>query len=478
MAQGVNSEVLELHDLPAETVSNPAARSWLLDRKKLTMIFPRLLSIVLLNVVGLPCAVWGGDIDGRAAVSTMAQPDSLEQAWAEAISSAHRLKASHKSVEAAQETVSAAKSLHFPTVTAEGGHFWLDEAPSATVSLPGLPGLSVAMDDHFWAGGVTATLPLYTNGRISAGVDAAEAGWKASRAEERREILDLKLNVADAYVKVLRATQAVQLAASSVASLTSHSQSVSALFEKDFVAKNDLLASRVVLADARQREIQARNGLDLAGAAYNRFLVRPLTRVVRLEDLTPPSSASDVDELTERAHKERPELMALSEQAEALHKEAGSVAAGALPALGVSSSYLYLENSVLDRDHVWIVGLVGTWKIFDSGLTDHKVRALDNKAAALSALRAEALDGVSLQVRQAWLEVDETRHRLEVTGDAVAQAEENMKVAADRYHTGNGTNTEVLDAETLRVLSRGNHNNAVYDAVMAAFRLQRAVGDL
>lgn len=144
----------------------------------------------------------------------------------------------------------------------------------------------------------------------------------------------------------------------------------------------------------------------------------------------------------------------------------------------MSSSYLYLENSVLERDHVWTVGLVGTWNIFDSGLTRHKVRALDNKAAAVSAMRSEALDGVSLQVRQAWLEVDETRHRLEVTRDTVAQAEENMKVALDRYHTGTGTNTEVLDAETLRVLSRGNHNNAVYDAVMATFRLRRAVGDL
>jgi outer membrane protein len=446
--------------------------------RKTTMLLPRLLRIMLLAAMGLPCAVSGGEIDGMAALSTVAPVDSLEQAWAEAIRSAHRLKAGHSSTEAAYETVSAAKSMHFPKVTAEAGRFWLDEGPSATANLPGLPGLSVVMDDQFWAGGVTATLPLYTSGRISAGVAAAEAGWKAARAEERRDILDLKLNVADAYVKVLRATQAVQLAASSVAGLAAHSQNVSALFAKDFVAKNDLLASRVVLADARQREIQARNGLDLAGASYNRFLVRPLTQPVTLEELTPPPSAGDVDELTDRAHGERPELVALSEQAEALHKEAGGVAAAALPAIGLSTSYLYLENSVLERDHVWMVGLVGTWNIFDSGLTRHKVRALDNKAAAVSALRAEALDGVSLQVRQSWLEVDETRHRLEVTRDSVAQAEENMKVALDRYHTGTGTNTEVLDAETLRVLSRGNHNNAVYDAVMATFRLRRAVGDL
>lgn len=404
--------------------------------------------------------------------------DSLEDAWAEAIVSSHPLKASRKSSDAAHETLAGAKATHFPTIAAEGGHFWLDEAPSGVVSLPGLPGMPVALDDRFWAGRVTVTVPLFTSGRISSGVDAADAGWKAAQSEQRREILDVKMSVADAYVKVLRATQAVKIAASNVASLASHSQNVSNLFDKGFVAKNDLLTAQVVQANARQNEIKARNGLDIASASYNRFLGRPLTRMVSLEDLAPTFVSGDVNELTERAFKERPELVTLTEQAEALHKEAMSIRASALPSIGVSGGYNYLENSFSERDHVWAIGVVGTWNIFDSGLTGHKARAVDDKADAISAMRAEAMDGVSLQVRQAWLEVTETRLRLDVTQDSVAQAEENLKVVRDRYRTGNGTSTDVLDAETLRVLSVGNHNNAVYDAVMANFRLRRAVGDL
>ena len=242
--------------------------------------------------------------------------------------------------------------------------------------------------------------------------------------------------------------------------------------------KNDLLASQVVLADAQQHEIQACNGFDLASASYNRFLVRPLTNVVILEDLVPPPAAGDVNELTVRAFKERPELIVLAEQTEAFRKEARGVRASALPTIGVSGGYNHFENNILERDHAWTVGVVGSWNIFDSGLTRHKARAVDDKADAVSALRAEAMDGVALQVRQAWLEVGETRRRLEVTRDAVAQAEENLKVVRDRYRTGTGTNTEVLDAETLRVRSLGNHDNALYDAVMADFRLRRSTGDL
>ena len=122
------------------------------------------------------------------------------------------------------------------------------------MSLPGSPGLPVVLDDQFWAGRVTATLPLFTSGRIRHGVDAAKASWKAAEAEERSETLDLKLGVADAYVKALRATRAVRVADSNVSSLASHSQNVSNLFAKGFVARNDLLASQVVLSEAILRQ--------------------------------------------------------------------------------------------------------------------------------------------------------------------------------------------------------------------------------
>ncbi len=443
-----------------------------------------LLGVALLGTVCLLSRAQSGVNDRAAgetnltAAAVFGQPDSLERARAEAIISAHRLKASRNSTEGTPEMLSALTSTRFSTVTADGGQLWLDKGPSAVVRSPGLPGVPVALDDQFWAGRVVAPLPLFTRGRIRSGADVARACWKATQAEERRETLDLKLSVADAYVTVLRATRAVEVAAGAVASLASYSQHVSNLYEEGLVARNDLLASQVVLADAREREIQARNDLDLAGASYNRVLLRPVTSAVTLEDLAPPPAGGDVNELTARAFKKRPELVALTEQAEALRKEARSVRASAQPSVGVSGGYADLENNYLQRDQVWAVGVVGIWNIFDSSLTRHKDRVVDDKADDLSALRGEAMDGVSLQVRQAWFETDDARCRLEVTRDAFAHAEENLKIARDCYRAGVGTNTEVLDAEMLLILSLGNHDNAVYDAVMAAFRLRRAVGDL
>ena len=92
--------------------------------------------------------------------------------------------------------------------------------------------------------------------------------------------------------------------------------------------------------------------------------------------------------------------------------------------------------------------------------------------------RADLATAIALQVRSAWLDTQETRLRIPVTRAAIVQGEENLRVARSRYLQQRGTNTEVLDAESLRVQSYDNFYNATYDAVLADFELHRAIADL
>ena len=65
-----------------------------------------------------------------------------------------------------------------------------------------------------------------------------------------------------------------------------------------------------------------------------------------------------------------------------------------------------------------------------------------------------------------------------VTREAVAQAEENLRVARELYSVGLTTNTVVLDAEALRRKAVGNADNAGFDSVLSDLRLARATGGL
>jgi outer membrane protein TolC len=322
------------------------------------------------------------------------------------------------------------------------------------------------------------SLPLFTSGRIREGIRAASAGVAATKEQEAGTQLDIKLNVAEAYTNVLRARRGLEVAESMVSSLEGHAIDVQNLFDQGLIPRNDLLSVQVTLADARQQVLKARNALDVARATYNRRLNRSLTYAVELDEISPEPVSGDLDALTDEAMAQRPELAGMENQSEALRHQAASVRAGQLPQIGLNGGNTWIHNEFLLHESVWS-GTVGLrWNLFDGGQKRNQVKALKTTAESISQMREDAASGIALQVRQAWLDVGETRQRIQVTRNAVAQAEENLKVARDRYREGVGTNTEVLDAEALRTRTLTNDFNAVYDAVMAGIRLRRAVGNL
>lgn len=404
-----------------------------------------------------------------------AAAESLQQAWDTALSVDRGLKASRESSAAAASLLEAAKSARLPNVALEAGYTALGETPAAKVDFFGQMPLAQKGSAAYRA---MATLPLYTGGRIERGIDAATAGMEAARLGESADAQNLKLRVADAYVSVLRAGRMLKVTESHVTSLQAHARDVGNLHEQGMVAKSDLLSVRVALADANQRKLQVANGLDLARAAYNRLLGRPLDQPVSLDDLAPEATQAQFPVLTERALAQRSELAALARQIEALRHQAAAVRGETAPQVALSGGYGYQENRYQVHPGQWMVTLGAKWNLFDGGVAGHRASAVERQVAALTEQRDELASIIALQVRQTWLDVEETRKRLIVTQSAIAQAEENLLVARDRYANGLSTHTEVLDAETLRTGSESNHANALSDAALAGLRLKRATGEL
>lgn len=422
----------------------------------------------LFPLVGLAAALLAGN----------AAAESLQQAWDTALAVDRGLKASRENTAAAASLLDAAKSARLPNVALEAGYTALGETPAAQVDFFGQSLQMPLAQRESAAYKAMATLPLYTGGRIARGIDAATAGLDAARLGETADGQNLKLRVADAYVSVLRASRMLKVTERHVTSLEAHARDVENLHAQGMLAKTDLLSVRVALADANQRKLQVANGLDLARAAYNRLLGRPLDQPVSLEDLAPEATQEQFSALTGRALERRGELAALARQIEAMRHQAAAVRGETAPQVALSGGYGYQENRYQVHPGQWMITLGAKWNLFDGGVAGHRASAVERQAAALSQQRDELASIIALQVRQTWLDVEETRKRLIVTQSAIAQAEENLLVARDRYANGLATHTEVLDAETLRTGSESNHANALFDAALAGLRLKRATGEL
>lgn len=415
--------------------------------------------------------------------SIAASAETLDDAWRIALAQDLTLAAAASRVSAAQAGVGAARAERRPIVSASVSALELDRTPAFDFSGAGMPLEMPLLDgSRLVHAGASVTMPLYTAGRIGAGVAAAEAQLESEQQASNALAQQVKLAVAERYIAVLRAESGVAVADERVASLAAHVRDVEDMYRAGSVPRNDFLAATVSLADAEQRRLQAQNGLDLARGAYNRGLGRPLDAPVELDsalpDLDRVIDEASVEALTALAIERRSEPRQLASAADTLASQARAAAAETRPQLGLTGGYMRLENEFLNRDDYVAVGLGVQWTPFDGGRSRARAESLSQQSTAIRSQQRDLESLIALEVRQAWLSRSETAARVAVAERAVEQAEENLRVARDRYRNGEGTNTEVLDAEALRAMSLDNFDAARYDAALSAFRLAYAVGML
>jgi outer membrane protein len=426
--------------------------------------------------------------DARA--QTASAPETLSDAWKIALAVDRRVRATRQLTDSALDMLAAAKAARRPTMNLDGGYTALSHAPSTIVDLPPLivPGLEAPLRVPFdqlsvgqprsWSYKASASLPLYTSGRIGEGVATANAQLNVARADEAVTALEIKLRVAEAYVHVLRATRLLEVTDSEETSLSAHAADAANLVEQGVTAKNDQLAAQVALADAQQQRLQAANVLDGARAAYNRLLDRSLDYAVTLEEPSLGTVDGDLATLTARAMARRPEIAAASHQADASAHHAANLATLTRPQASVGGGYSYQENQYQLYPGFWSVAVNVRWTVFDGGVTRAEAAATRSQADAAMSRRDDVRSIVTLEVRQAWLDVVSAEQRVHVARAAIELAEENLRIARDRYTAGVGIATEVLDAETLRTRSAMNAASAAYDHLLGLLRLRRAVGEL
>ena len=405
--------------------------------------------------------------------------EDLSEAWNEALSVDQSLEASRWRSSAAQRGLAAARAERLPMLNSRASYNVYDNpityvAPVSPV--PGLASFDITQREALLAD-VTASQPLYTGGRIRSGINAAGAQVSAAVSNEQMTELDVLLDVAIVYTNVLQAQRVVEVTERQLQSLTKHAQDVKNRVDQGVGIRNNLLAAQVAQADARQQRLQADAILDVARAAYNRALRRPLDTPVSLDELNNPTQTFDLNSVTERALAGRPEIAELNANVRALRSQAGVVRAGYHPQIAVEGGFQYIENKFLDNEAFNRVSVVGEWNVLDLGRKRNKAVKLEQNAEALIRQRADVETRIALQVRDAWRRLETTKERILVNRTAIRSAEENLQVARNRYNQGAGTNTEVLDAETLRTGTYTNYYSSVYAATRALMQLGRAVGD-
>lgn len=327
----------------------------------------------------------------------------------------------------------------------------------------------------------SASMPLYDFGRTSgrvkdARIQAQTVNESASRTEQ-----GVVFDVVNAYLNGLLAQEQIRVAQAAVTMAEADLQRAQAREKQGLAVASDVLSSQTQLAQAKEDLIRAENGVAISQAALNVAMGVPEDAPTTTEGklAAVQISLADLPALQQQALKQRPDYHEARLQAQRAGNSVSLAKKEFLPRLDMMGSWEQDNQTFAARGgNNWIAGATLTFNIFNGGA--RKAQIAESKAYQQSAeaLRARMESAVRLQVREAYLNLNAARQRVEVSRDSAAQAQESLRILRNRYDTGLATIMDVLRAETMRTAAQNNHLNAVYDYRLAFAALELATGEL
>ncbi len=383
------------------------------------------------------------------------------------------VKIARSDEDVARSSVSLARAPWLPSVDLYGNETWLRYRPDALFNGMAVP----TAQDKFLTYGVRATQVLYDFGKTSSSVDSAKYGLKAKEIETQRARNRSSLEFIIAYYDLLEAEKLLKVADEEVQRYEAHKSDAEIRYNAGVVTKNEVLEAEVTLADSRQRYLTADNLRSLRASRLNSMLLRPLNDAVQLEEVKKtPSAGITLEQAWAAAEAESPELQVIDAAILAKGESVKAVQAEYLPSFFLSGGYEYQENEFMVHQDNWSLIAGVNLNLSSGGATTSRVGMGKGELLSLRITRDKLLDAVRLDVKSAYLDLQSSIQKIDVTKTSVASAEENLRLQRLRYQEGVGTAIEVLDAVTLLSTAETNSWRALHGSERAEAGLLYSMG--
>ena len=351
------------------------------------------------------------------------------------------------------------------------------------------PGRDILGFNQTESAGITATVPIYTGGRVSANKRLARSNVVVQTANAQQIQQDLLLNTTTSYLNTLRSRQLLNVAASNVDVSREQLRVAQVRFDAGAAARLEVFQAQATLADAEQRRTAASATLGQNRASLNTLMGRAPETPLNIEEITSlnlqlptlttangtPLSTTDLRNITIQS---RPALTAAQAQITSSEANVDVAKAQRRPNVGLSLGALFRNPLSYIGRFALSLGLGLSQNVFDSGLSRSQI----SEAQALvvqsrAGFSSTVLTGAN-QIEQALLVLDSAQSRTGSADVAVTAAQEALRAAQVGYQAGVRTSLDVTTAQTALLNAQTNAVNARFDVATGQAQLASAVGVL
>lgn len=297
--------------------------------------------------------------------------------------------------------------------------------------------------------------------------------------------IELAANVKGQFFGYLQAKRNLRLAKESIKRVETQLKAAEAMSSEDLVPYVNVLQNRVDLAQAQEMLISSQNALETARLMLNRYLDHAPSEMVEykgeLEDF-PLNYKVDQKESVDLAMKRRPEVLIAQKSMDAARKSMYAAAGQALPQVDLNYDTMHNQHDYdssryrnYDRDY-WGVGVNLSWTFFEGGKTVFGTMAEKKRGDSLYAAYRNTLEGAKTDVLRAIMDLESARKVYDTAKSGIAAATETYAQTRERYDSGIGAITDLLDAQTKLTTAEVTLSRAMADYQTAYCRYQYFIG--
>lgn len=431
---------------------------------------------------------------GASSAFTMNAQMTLPGAVEMAIKKNNGIKSYQKTLESKEEQVSVSWGRFAPTITLEASYTHLDDkldidlAPirSAMIQLQAADQLTFAniqaqmkgtpltaeqqgavmkqatakleqalpafvstmKEQNYPAARLTLKQPIFTGGKIVAGVDAAEAQRDMAKVKLDGETEGLISNVVSYYLNVLLAQENVKVRQSVYEGVKKHQERADKLMLQGVIANNDKLRADVALAEAERNFNEAKEKLNIAKSALSSVLELSEENMQNLsENLEFANINLDIKSFIQDSKANNTNLLQLRAAEKALNAKADAKNADYYPTVYGFGFYNAFDNYLSALDPKWGVGVGLQYDIFKGFQDKNEYESNKAEAESIEYLAKDAERKIELLVRSQYMNMNLAKDSYLKLETTKTQAEENLRLNSKRFEEGLGTSLEALDAQ-------------------------------
>jgi outer membrane protein len=261
------------------------------------------------------------------------------------------------------------------------------------------------------------------------------------------------------------------------------------LFQLGSVARSDVLQAQVNLADAEQTATQRRNAVPIElGRLVLSMGLDPLTTVAVDTAVVVPADdpAGGIDGYVRRAHDRRPELAAARARLRAAHINEAAAKYARLPTITGRAGWSRSAIDELDAGfgseyaryrNTWSASLSLSLPLFTGLQIEGAIEAAKGDRRGQEAALRQLEKNVTLQVKEAYLQIFNEREALRAARSSVSLARENLRLQQALYESGAGTLLEWDNARLNLRRAEVAQIQAELSLALAHARFRRATGE-